>query len=129
MLTPVRGRFLSVVVTLGLALGACAPTQAQPSGGSQPAQPSSNLTGGTVKIGWAGYPDSLNPGNGLLTESYTLYELIFDTPIAVTADGTYVPEVATDWQVADDGVTWTMTLRDDVKFHDGTPMTSEDGTS
>ncbi|HET7582697.1 MAG TPA: ABC transporter substrate-binding protein [Candidatus Limnocylindria bacterium] len=126
MLTPVRARFLPVVVMVGLVLTACAPTQAQPSGGSQVAQPSSNLTGGTVKIGMAGYPDSLNPGNGLLTEAYTMYELVYDTPIAVTADGSYVPEVATDWSVADDGVTWTMTLRDDVVFHDGTPMTSED---
>jgi peptide/nickel transport system substrate-binding protein len=124
MRSPARARVLPLIVTLGLALAACAPSQVQPSGGS--GQASSNLTGGTVKIGWAGFPDSLNPGNGLLTEAYTLYELVFDTPIAVTADGTYVPEVATEWAVADDGVTWTMTLRDDVKFHDGTPMTSED---
>ena len=125
MRTPVRARLLPGVMMLGLALAACSPTQQQPSGGGA-SQPTSDLTGGTVKIGMAGYPDSLNPGNGLLTEAYTMYELVYDTPITVTADGSYVPEVATDWAVADDGVTWTMTLRDDVVFHDGTPMTSAD---
>ena len=125
MRTPVRARLLPVVVVVGLVLAACGAVQQNPSGGQQ-SQPVSNLTGGTVKIGMAGYPDSLNPGNGLLTEAYTMYELVYDTPITVTADGSYVPEVATEWSVADDGVTWTMTLRDDVVFHDGTPMTSED---
>jgi peptide/nickel transport system substrate-binding protein len=126
MRIPIRGRLLPVVAAFGLALAACAPSQGQPSGGSASAQPSSNLTGGTVKVGMAGFPDSLNPGNGLLSEAYTMYELVYDTPIALAADGSYVPELATDWSVADDGVTWTLTLRDDVKFHDGTPMTSAD---
>jgi len=73
-----------------------------------------------------GYPDSLNPGNGLLAESYTMYELVFDTPIAVDATGAYVPELATDWTVSEDGLTWTLTIRDDATFHDGTPVTAED---
>ena len=34
--------------------------------------------------------------------------------------------MAESWQVADDGITWTFTLRDDVKFHDGSPFTSAD---
>ena len=37
-----------------------------------------------------------------------------------------MPEIATDWSVADDGLTWTMHIRDDAVFHDGTPLTAED---
>ena len=120
-----RLRVLSFVVVMSLVLVACRAAQQS---GSQAASagPSSNLTGGTVRVGIAGFPDSLNPGNGLLSESYTMYELVFDTPIALAADGSYVPELATDWGVSDDGLTWTLTLRDDVVFHDGTPMTAED---
>ena len=123
-----RVRQLTLVATVGLIVAACAPGQSgDPSGsGAASAAPSSNLTGGTVRIGIGGFPDSLNPGNGLLSESYTLYELVFDTPVALAADGSYVPELATEWGVSDDGLTWTLTLRDDVFFHDGTPMTSED---
>ena len=62
----------------------------------------------------------------LLAESFELYELVYDTPLSITADGEYVPELATEWSVAEDDVTWTVTLRDDATFHDGMPMTAED---
>ena len=48
-------------------------------------------TGGTVRIGIGGYPDSLNPGNGVLSEAYKLYELVYDTPITVTSTASTCP--------------------------------------
>ena len=95
---------------------------AGPSGG--PSGSASTATGGTVNIGWAGAPDSLNPGNGLLEESYILYELVYDTPIGLDGEGNFVPELATHWTSSEDGLTWTMKLVDNAKFHDGTPLTS-----
>jgi peptide/nickel transport system substrate-binding protein len=38
----------------------------------------------------------------------------------------YLPGIATDWKVSPDGKTWTVTIRDGVKFHDGKPVTAED---
>jgi peptide/nickel transport system substrate-binding protein len=38
----------------------------------------------------------------------------------------YIPGLATDWEVSDDGLTWTFTIRDDALFHDGTPVTAAD---
>lgn len=122
-------RAFAVAVVMGLVLSACGGQQQsnEPSGsGGASSQPSSNATGGTVRIGWGGSPDSLNPGNGLLSEAYILYELVYDTPIAINAAGEFVPELATDWAVSDDGLTWTMHIRDDAVFHDGTPLTAED---
>ena len=58
-----------------------------------------NGDGGHVRIGVGGYPDSLNPGNGVLSEAYTMYELVYDTPIAVNCAGEYVPELAPSWAV------------------------------
>ncbi len=120
-------RVFAVAVVMGLVLSACGSQQqsGEPSGSGGP-QPSSNATGGTVRIGIGGSPDSLNPGNGLLEEAYTLYELVYDTPIRVNQAGDFVPEIATDWSVSDDGLTWTMHIRDDAVFHDGTPLTAED---
>jgi peptide/nickel transport system substrate-binding protein len=40
--------------------------------------------------------------------------------------GEIVPYLATSWQGSDDGLTWDFTLRDDVTFSDGTPLTAED---
>jgi peptide/nickel transport system substrate-binding protein len=86
----------------------------------------SGATGGTVRIGYGGSPDSLNPGNGLLAEAYIMYELVYDTPITVDLDGNYIPELAEEWSVSDDGLTWTLDLVEGATFHDGTPLTAED---
>ncbi|HUG47318.1 MAG TPA: ABC transporter substrate-binding protein [Candidatus Limnocylindria bacterium] len=83
-------------------------------------------TGGTVRIAMAGFPDYRNPGNGVLAEAYTLYELVYDTPITITADGQYVPELASEWSVSDDELTWTLTIVEGATFHDGEPLTAED---
>ncbi len=38
-----------------------------------------------------------------------------------------IPGVATAWDISDDGLTWTFTLRDGVTFHDGEELTAADG--
>lgn len=134
-----RMRTSMVVLGLALALAACGSdttddtttttttggTETTGDGGGDTTAPPSG-EGATVRIGWGGSPADLNPGNGVLSEDYTLYELIYDTPVSLDLDGNYVPDLATDWSVSDDGLTWTMTLRDDAVFHDGTPLTAED---
>ncbi|NIJ06146.1 ABC transporter substrate-binding protein [Frigoribacterium faeni] len=42
--------------------------------------------------------------------------------VSKDADGTIVPWLADSWQEADDGLSWTFTLRDGVSFTDGTPF-------
>ena len=37
-----------------------------------------------------------------------------------------VPYLAKDWTISDDGLTYEFTLRDDVTFHNGAPLTAED---
>jgi peptide/nickel transport system substrate-binding protein len=117
---------------MALTLAACGGTELTESlddgapGESAAASEGGGATGGTVRLGIGGYPDSLNPGNGVLAEAYTMYELVYDTPIAVTSAGEYVPELASDWTVSDDGLTWTMTIVDGATFHDGEPLTAED---
>ena len=108
--------------------GAASPSAPEPGIGCEPVttdEPTAG-TGGTVRVGIGGSAGSLNPGLGELSEDYELYELVYDTPISITPAGEYVPELATEWSVADDDVTWSVTLRDDASFHDGTPLTAED---
>ncbi len=38
-----------------------------------------------------------------------------------------IPGVATAWDISPDGLTWTFNLREGVTFHDGEPLTAEDG--
>ena len=37
-----------------------------------------------------------------------------------------IPDLAESWKISDDGTVYTIKLRNDVKFHDGTPMTADD---
>ena len=48
-----------------------------------------------------------------------------ETLVGVDYEGQLVPNLATSWQASDDGKNWTFTLRDGVRFHDGTPFTAE----
>ena len=45
--------------------------------------------------------------------------------VSKDSDGEIIPWLASEWSVADDGLSWDFTLRDDVTFTDGTPLTAE----
>lgn len=50
---------------------------------------------------------------------------VFDQLVAADADGQLYPGLATEWSVSDDNKSVTLTLREDVTFHDGTPFDAE----
>lgn len=52
--------------------------------------------------------------------------LMFRGLLMSNEDGKYVPDVAESMEISEDKLTYTFKLRDDVKFHDGTPVTAED---
>ena len=80
----------------------------------------------TVRIGWAGSPDALNPGVAVLSEAYTIFELVYDSMYQLNLDGTYSLELAKSVDVSDDGKVWTFTLWDNALWHDGEPVTAAD---
>ena len=51
---------------------------------------------------------------------------LYNTLVAMQADGSVIPSLATDYVVSPDGMCYTFTLREGVKFHDGSVMTAED---
>src|ERR1700723_1754948 len=51
--------------------------------------------------------------------------MVYDTLLAEDANFKIQPQMA-DWKVSDDKLTYTFTLRDGLKWHDGTPVTAED---
>ena len=55
-------------------------------------------------------------------DDYLFSQLIDRDTDAVTVH----PDLATSWDVSTDGLTYTFNLRDDVRFHDGEPLTAED---
>jgi peptide/nickel transport system substrate-binding protein len=70
---------------------------------------------------------TLDPTVAVETESIYVQNHLFETLFVTSDDGATVePWLATGYELSDDEQTWTITLRDDVVFSDGTPMTSED---
>lgn len=51
---------------------------------------------------------------------------LYDSLVFPNEDGTVRPHLATDWEVSEDGLTYTFNLRDDVKFHNGDTLTASD---
>ncbi|SDO09516.1 peptide/nickel transport system substrate-binding protein [Cryobacterium flavum] len=49
----------------------------------------------------------------------------FDSLVYEKADGSFVPWLATSWQISDDGLHYTFDLRGEVTFHDGEPFNAE----
>jgi peptide/nickel transport system substrate-binding protein len=67
----------------------------------------------------------IDPG---LTTAYITRDhgyMVYDTLVATDANFKIQPQMA-DWKVSDDKLTYTFTLRDGLKWHDGPPVTAED---
>ncbi len=54
-----------------------------------------------------------------------VFPLLYDYLIYRDADGNLVPRLWTSWEPSEDGLEWTITLREGVTFHNGEPFTSE----
>jgi peptide/nickel transport system substrate-binding protein len=83
--------------------------------------------GGTLVYALNQEPDTLDSHKANLGVSYVLQGYLGSTLIAKDPEtGNYIPYLAERWEVSDDGLVWDFFLRQDVKFHDGTPMTAHD---
>ena len=73
-------------------------------------------------------PDTVDPQ--CTTSYYTVGMNIFDRLVEVKAngDGTseIVPSLAKSWEISDDGLTYTFTLNEGVKFSNGADLTASD---
>ena len=72
--------------------------------------------------------DTLHPTDFSTTVELGVLNQIYDTLLYYSPDGTKDPEprIAESYEISDDGLDYTFHLRDDVTFHDGTPVTADD---
>lgn len=80
--------------------------------------------GGTVSLIVAANPASWD----LTTSTWTTWQgvtFLYDRLFAFDENEELVPLLATELEVSDDGLQYSLTLRDDVTFHDGTPFNAE----
>jgi peptide/nickel transport system substrate-binding protein len=81
----------------------------------------------TFVYGDTSEPSSINPFRGYLATEFYFWAWSYHLPITFgVEDLGAVPDFVTDTQVSEDGMTFTYTVRDDLTWSDGEPMTAQD---
>lgn len=84
------------------------------------------VRGGTLKVGKTNKLTGFDPSKtSSRNEDGYVYYLLFETLITYDENGNLAPGLATGWSYSEDGLSMTLTLRQGVTFHDGTPFNAE----
>ena len=81
--------------------------------------------GGQLRVTFS-WPNRIDPAVGNDYAGSTSLANLYDTLVFPNAKGGVDPAVAKSWDISSDGLTYTFKLRDDVKFHDGSPLKASD---
>ena len=81
--------------------------------------------GGKLVYGLTLTPSGIDPHVNASSELGIPLTSVYDTLVWQDLDGEFVPGLAESWEVSDDGLTYTFHLRQDVKFHDGSPFNAQ----
>lgn len=73
-----------------------------------------------------GAPETNDPHGNSKDATQQLAHWVYDSLITIGGDGKVTPGIAEKWDTSADGLTWTFTLRDGVKFHNGAAVTADD---
>jgi len=117
---------LGMFVALPMALGACTgDATEQPENGAESGAEGGGATDETLTLGINQEPTDFSPSR-IQTILFPFTRQIYDSLIRYTDDLEPVPMLATEWEINESQDSVTITLRDDVTFHDGRSMTAED---
>lgn len=107
---------------LVVAMTACSPGASPSPSAGDAADPDAEL-----KVGWSVGIQTLDPqqsNTDFLSARFGL-ALLYDPLFVLDSAGEPQPNLVTAWEYRNDGLTLAMDLRDDVTFHDGTPVDAE----
>lgn len=116
MKTKAFKRFLLTLVcgALTIALSACS--------GDKAGENSSQITIGIPQD----IEDSLDPHKAVAAGTEEVLFNLYEGLVKPDSSGALQPAVASDYSISEDATTYTFTLSDGVKFHDGSTVTAED---
>ena len=124
-------RGLALAASLAFVISACTPGASQTpaaTGGTETVAPSESAAAVSDNFKFAvdGEPTYFSLAYTDLPTSW-IVGLLYNGMYRIDDSLAVVPDIAAEMPTQSaDGLTWTMKLRDDVKFHDGTPVTADD---
>ena len=118
--------FLALVM-VGAVLSGCGDGSKDPGGQGNNGETGEPVKGGEITVGIAqDLDDSLDPHQTVAAGTREVLFNIFEGLVKPNSDGEMIPAVAEKYELSEDGTTYTFTLRDGVKFHNGQTVTAED---
>lgn len=84
------------------------------------------VTGGRLNMGLLLEPPGFDPFHQAADARIRLSVLVYQGLFYESPDGSAAPLLAESYELSDDGLTYTIKLRQGVKFHTGADMTAED---
>ena len=131
--TAVRDRAVTALLVVVLAAAAFAiglPRVAAPgadSTGAPSGEPTASPAAPVVyREGVVGRPSSITPVTARTLADKDLVGLIFSGLVKVGPGDSLVPDLAASWKVDSSGQVWTVSIRPDAVWQDGTPVTADD---
>jgi peptide/nickel transport system substrate-binding protein len=121
-----RGRLAragTAALIAGVALVGCATSTTETDTASASDKP---VAGGAIVAALAGDPQTLDSGVNTGSLTISVASNIFEQLFALDADFVVRPMLADSYEVSDDGLVYTVALREDVPFHNGEIMDSAD---
>lgn len=82
--------------------------------------------GGTLKEGVVGTPRFINPLLALSETDRDISALVYSGLMRLDENGNLIPDLAKEYTVSEDGLEYTFILKDDITFHDGKKVTTDD---
>lgn len=107
------------VVSLGVTSGCAASQDKQANSGG-------NGSSSEIDVAYTQPLNTLDPIRADQNQTNSIDDTIYDTLIRFDANSKLVPSVATSYKLGPDAKSISLTLRSDVKFHDGTTLTAND---
>ena len=116
------------VLMIALCFTACQPTTVAPptDSGNKEAPTAQPEAEKVLRINVASEPDYLDPALNSSVDGAILAANSFGGLYTYDANGDHIPGFATGYEVSEDGLTYTFTLREGLKWSDGSDLTAED---
>lgn len=127
-----RRNFLKVagVGAAALGLAACGGSKSGSTATSGTASSAGSSTGSVSTAGftvqYGSNPETLDPALNSAVDGGNTIITVFETLLIINENNEAVPGQAESWTTSEDGLTWTFTMRDGLKWSDGTDLNAKD---
>ena len=127
-----RRNFLKVagVGAAALGLAACGGSKSGSTATSGTASSAGSSIGSVSTAGftvqYGSNPETLDPALNSAVDGGNTIITVFETLLIINENNEAVPGQAESWTTSEDGLTWTFTMRDGLKWSDGTDLNAKD---